>query len=528
MAVVQENATKDIGDLLGGFKLWQGIFFAAVVYVWGILTLGSMSVTFLGPQVEFHCAVNSESYNWSHWTETKDHCSYVMDKDDEEVMAYPCTSWTFNDTFYSFSYTEKFNLVCGRSYLIALSNSLYMIGEIVGCGIITYLADRFGRKPIIFVATIPGVLASFMTLFAPNVTIFLLARVLYGASGTGLGSVTTVLLMEICGVKYRGVLATAGNLGWAAFYIALPGFAYWLRDSSKIQILITIFYSSLLLVNWFVPESPRWLILNKKTKKAEKLLTKICKINKLQSVSPKQIIAEMNTRIHEREKGTPETARETYLDLFRYPATTRRTIILYFYWFVCSFVYYGLSLNAKIFGSNVLLNFFLLGLIEIPSYVIYSYLFKEQNRRIHLASTMILSGLFCALVAAVPTDTTWAIILMVIVGKFFITASFSIIYPYSCEMYPTSIRSTALGCCSVCARIAGVVAPFAGDLDKIIGLSAVMGIFGSFGITSGALIYFLPETNGIVLPDTLLQGENIGKNKGTEKNALLGKHNTVG
>ena len=43
-------------------------------------------------------------------------------------------------------------------------------------------------------------------------------------------------------------------------------------------------------------------------------------------------------------------------------------------------------------------------------------------------------------------------------GKFFASACFAIVYVYTAELYPTSIRNTAIGSCSSIARMGGVTA----------------------------------------------------------------------
>ena len=48
---------------------------------------------------------------------------------------------------------------------------------------------------------------------------------------------------------------------------------------------------------------------------------------------------------------------------------------------------------------------------------------------------------------------------LALIGKFGASASFSIVYLYTAELYPTQIRSTAVGMCSMMARIGGVAAP---------------------------------------------------------------------
>jgi MFS family permease len=46
-----------------------------------------------------------------------------------------------------------------------------------------------------------------------------------------------------------------------------------------------------------------------------------------------------------------------------------------------------------------------------------------------------------------------------VLGKFGAAASFTIVFVYTAEMFPTEIRSTAVGSSSTCARVGGILAP---------------------------------------------------------------------
>ncbi len=48
------------------------------------------------------------------------------------------------------------------------------------------------------------------------------------------------------------------------------------------------------------------------------------------------------------------------------------------------------------------------------------------------------------------------------IGKFFISISFAVIYVFTAELYPTLLRSTGVSTGSFCARIGGVIAPYIG------------------------------------------------------------------
>ena len=48
---------------------------------------------------------------------------------------------------------------------------------------------------------------------------------------------------------------------------------------------------------------------------------------------------------------------------------------------------------------------------------------------------------------------------LALIGKFGASACFTIVFVYTAEMFPTEIRSTAVGSSSLCGRIGGMLAP---------------------------------------------------------------------
>lgn len=59
-------------------------------------------------------------------------------------------------------------------------------------------------------------------------------------------------------------------------------------------------------------------------------------------------------------------------------------------------------------------------------------------------------------------DTT--LVVLSLIGKFGAAASFSIVYVYASEIFPTEYRSIGVGSCSMFARVGGMVAPLIASL----------------------------------------------------------------
>lgn len=45
-------------------------------------------------------------------------------------------------------------------------------------------------------------------------------------------------------------------------------------------------------------------------------------------------------------------------------------------------------------------------------------------------------------------------------GKFAVTTAYSIVYGYTVELYPTVLRTTALGSCSTMGKLGSIIAPY--------------------------------------------------------------------
>lgn len=70
------------------------------------------------------------------------------------------------------------------------------------------------------------------------------------------------------------------------------------------------------------------------------------------------------------------------------------------------------------------------------------------------------AGLALALTAFIPDPAARAALAQT--GKFFITASFAMVYQYGTEIFPTVVRNAGVGACNCFSRIGSIIAPFIG------------------------------------------------------------------
>ena len=97
-------------------------------------------------------------------------------------------------------------------------------------------------------------------------------------------------------------------------------------------------------------------------------------------------------------------------------------------------------------------------------------------------------------------------------GKLFATANFALGYVVTAELYPTPVRNSALGLCSLAARVGGIVAPqivlyFPTFLPPY---SALL-LLGLCSILAAPLPLLLQETAGRKLPETWEEVRGLGE-----------------
>lgn len=214
--------------------------------------------------------------------------------------------------------------------------------------------------------------------------------------------------------------------------------------------------------------------------------------------------------------------RKPIVQVLRSSVILIRLSVCSFCWITNTFVYYGLSLNSVAFAGDKYINFILVTMVEIPGYCFTWLLTDRIGRKPMLSGAFLLSGIFCLAIQFVPTGTwSYGPLLLYMAGKMCITAAFSTTYIYTAEIFPTTLRHSLLGFCSMAGRIGSILSPQTPLLMQIMP-SLPLILFGSMSIIAGILSLIFPETLGTKLPDTVWEAENIGRVKSNETREIPG------
>ncbi|XP_054723955.1 organic cation transporter protein-like [Uloborus diversus] len=201
------------------------------------------------------------------------------------------------------------------------------------------------------------------------------------------------------------------------------------------------------------------------------------------------------------------------MDLLKYPNLRRSTFHQFFIWFSTSLVYYALTWSTNELEGDPYWNFFLAGLVEFPATLSSMYIAKFYGRRKPLSNASFVAGailaVYSGMVARQDSKGKLALFMM---AKFCTVISFTLLYVYSSELFPTAVRGVGVGYCSTAARVGAILAPFVAHMGGHSQPHLCYWAYGLLCATCGLCILLLPETSNRKLPDTLLDGEQFHRN----------------
>ncbi|XP_029296840.1 solute carrier family 22 member 7-like [Cottoperca gobio] len=421
-----------------------------------------------------------------------------------ELPTVPCQDgWVYDTSTFKSNLATEWDLVCDQRRMNRGTATIFFLGVMFGAAAFGYLSDRFGRKRSLLMSYLTTTFFGFASAFSYNFTMFAVMRFLTGFGIAGISIITIVLCIEWVDIKHRTAVGIFVSLDWSIFTALLPVLAYFVNDW---RYLIATVSTPLVLaiVSWrWIPESARWLISNGKVSDANFYLRKCAKVN-----NREQFMADMNPEILSKvilvEK---EDRKYSFLDLVRTPEMRRLALLTAIVWFGVACPYYGISLNLTGFGVNIYLTQFIYGVIELPAKVFIFFTLNKMGRRLSQGGALVLTALclFCNMF--VPLGKGLFRTALGAIGKMFSEASFTCVYLYTTEIYPTVMRQNGLGYASFMARIGVSVSPLIMLLEEAWGQLPNM-IFSLVAFAAGLSCYFLPETHNVRLPETIEEVEH--------------------
>lgn len=426
----------------------------------------------------------------------------------------PNSHWEFYTEEREATIVSEWSLVCESKYLSKLAATIYFCGVMVGGLLFGYLADKYGRKPVMLVTLYTPILIGLGTAFSNNYYLYVALRFFMGMFLQGLQTTSYVLVMEMFLPRYRGVAGAMLEVFWGIAVLLVAPIAYLLQNWRYMQLAISLPSILAIAYIWLTPESLRWMILQKKMEPAKALVQKITKFNGLPYPT------EQMDAINSHNKISTEAARQfSFFDLLQTREMRKRSLILFYLWFAVAVAYYALLLNMTSLKGNRYLTFFISALVDMVAFIAVVFIVRKCQRRIPLLVFFVIGGVACIIAGIIPfilEDKNLRgeiVTAFAIIGKFGASGVFSLTFLYTSELYPTVIRNIGMGSCAFWARLGGVVAPQILALGDLSHKSISVIIIGVITLVASILLLLLPETMATKLPDTI---EEVEDKNGTD------------
>ncbi|CAD6193063.1 unnamed protein product [Caenorhabditis auriculariae] len=425
---------------------------------------------------------------------------------EEDTPIIRCAEWEYDTTVMEKSVVTEWNRVCDNNWSRAHVHMSYSLGYLLGCLVGGFVSDRYGRKTAIYGFGCLSLIFGFLLTYSREFEIFLVVRFLLAASNEAADLAAYVLCMEITGVKYRSIVGSLLQAPWACGYAFLALIAYMTKSWTAIHMITVFLHFFAMILIHFLPESPRWLILMDRVKDAEKIIRRACQLNKSRLPSDLGLI-----RHAEKRKWMKGNERPSYFHLFRSSELRFRNATLFVIWIATALVYYGLvialsdqsSPGRSVFDGNFFLNNAIAGFIELPTLVLCVFLLKMGRKKSQMITLFGAGTLILVAVITSKTKRTTIALIFMFLGKACIQGAFNILYIFTSELNPTVVRNSAVGISSMIARMGAGASGYIAILSDVTLPLVPMIIFSVFSLVAGFLVIFLPETQGLPLPETI-------------------------
>ncbi|KAM3601502.1 uncharacterized protein V6R79_013839 [Siganus canaliculatus] len=402
------------------------------------------------------------------------------------------------DTYQS-TLVSEFDLVCNDQWKQPFTSTVYFLGVLVGSFFSGQLSDRFGRKPVLFATMAIQTVFNFIQIFSPSWEVFCVLFFLNGLGQISNYVAAFVLGTEILTGEVRIIFSSMGVcLGFTIGYMMLPLFAYFLRTWESLMLGVTLPGLINIPLWWFIPESPRWLLSNGRVAEAEAVLRKAAKLNKVPA--PEVIFEDCSPSI-----SGPKTENKKYhniLNLLRTSNIRNPAFILCLVWLTITVGYFGLSLNTSQLHADPYLSCFFSAAVEVPAYICSWLALRHLHRRWSVIFVLLLGGLSLYFIQLIPSNLMSVSVALEMLGKGALTAGTALLFVYAAEIFPTVLRNTAVGLCTMVSRVGSCTAPFLMNLGVYFQYLPYI-ILGTLSVVSAFTALFLPETYGRPLPQTM-------------------------
>ncbi len=340
-----------------------------------------------------------------------------------------------------------------------------LLGCAIGAAVAGSLSDRFGRKRVLILSAVLFLVSAVGTAVPRTVAQFIIFRMI-GGMGVGAASITSPMyIAEISPARIRGRMVSVNQFAivtgflvvyFVNYFIALQGDVSWneqlgwrwMFGSESLPALM------LLVLLFFVPESPRWLTKQGRGDQALAILTRVDGADYAEAE-----LAEIKDAIA-RESGTLMQLFEPGMKIVLVIGVV--LAVLQQVTGINVFLYFGTEIFKKM-GSETnaaLLQTVIVGAVNLGFTVVAIWTVDRWGRKPLMmvgSAGMGISLLAMGLAAFLGRTELWLLLFILGYIACFALSVGPVTWVILSEIFPTRIRGRAMGIATVCLWVANYV-----------------------------------------------------------------------
>ena len=343
-----------------------------------------------------------------------------------------------------------------------------LVGSIVGVLFAGILSDKLGRKLTMVISAVLFSTSALGCALCADFTQLVIYRII-GGVGIGVVSIVSPLyISEVSVAQYRGRLVSlyqlAVTVGFLGAYLVNYQLLAWAESGTQLsvdwlnKVFITEVWRGMLgmetlpailffIIIFFIPESPRWLIVRGKDLKAVNILERIY-----------NSITEANSQLKETKSVLTSETRSEWSLLMK-PGIFKAVIIgvciaiLGQFMGVNAVLYYGPSIfeNAGLSGGDSLFYQVLVGLVNTLTTVLALVIIDKVGRKklvyygvSGMVVSLILIGLYFLFGDSLGVSSLFLLIFFLFYVFCCAVSICAVVFVLLSEMYPTKVRGLAM------------------------------------------------------------------------------------
>ena len=343
-----------------------------------------------------------------------------------------------------------------------------LVGSIVGVLFAGILSDKLGRKLTMVISAVLFSTSALGCALCADFTQLVIYRII-GGVGIGVVSIVSPLyISEVSVAQYRGRLVSlyqlAVTVGFLGAYLVNYQLLAWAESGTQLsvdwlnKVFITEVWRGMLgmetlpailffIIIFFIPESPRWLIVRGKDLKAVNILERIY-----------NSITEANSQLKETKSVLTSETRSEWSLLMK-PGIFRAVIIgvciaiLGQFMGVNAVLYYGPSIfeNAGLSGGDSLFYQVLVGLVNTLTTVLALVIIDKVGRKklvyygvSGMVVSLILIGLYFLFGDSLGVSSLFLLVFFLFYVFCCAVSICAVVFVLLSEMYPTKVRGLAM------------------------------------------------------------------------------------